>query len=212
MTDFADNAAWSAYMAEHVVLPRLLELAGIRGQLKAIERQHQSEARLQALDVLGGVDFWTESRLGIITIASRVQRQHGDIHRSFTIRVDIGGRPTEAHKRVTALRDGGLLPNWTAQGYVTESGALSHASIIRTTDLIEAYLEASVHPKHKLWTNPDDGHVFWAGFWKDLKRYGHAESLKVIEPPESPRKEIRDTIARSLRGLPDQPTLWDASA
>lgn len=104
------------------------------------------------------------------------------LYESFTIRTDVGGSPTEAHKRVAARRDGGLLPDWTAQGYI-KSGQLHHAGIIATAELVDAFIEATASGKRKDWINPEDHHKFWAAFWSMLRKHGHDDSLRTIEPP-----------------------------
>jgi hypothetical protein len=178
------TAAESRRYAEHVVLPPLLAAAGIAGRLRAIERVDDPHTAriLRELDTIAGVDFWVETPRGTrIGIASRVQWHQDDGHprRSFTIRTDIGGSPTEVHKRLAAIADDGLYPAWTAQGYVTADGRLHHAGIIRTVELYQAYREASADPRHTTIIG-DDGHTFWPAHWATLRRHRNATSLHTI--------------------------------
>jgi hypothetical protein len=197
----------SRRFAETVVLPPLLELAGLRGRLVMIEQRFGDrgvDRIVRALDVVGGVDFWLEMPgTGVpIAIASRVQWHRPGLPGgglSLTVRTDIGGPPTEADKRVAAIRNGGLLPEWTAQGYTTQTGSLHHAGIIRTRDLFAAFLEAFADPRYKDWVNREDGHRFWAGFWKTLRKFGHAESLRVIEPPRGPERALPTGVGQPAR-------------
>lgn len=175
------SATQSRVFAERLVLPAMFREIGVGGCIEAVEQHHDQIAR--TLDILGGIDFWvrTDDRR-LITIASRNQWHFDDgVNRnSFTIRLDIGGSRTEAHKRVLAIKEGGVLPEWTVQGYITPDGRLHHAGAIPTLDLFAAFLEAAHHPKFTTITNPADGHEFWAGYWETLTRYGHGDRLRTL--------------------------------
>jgi hypothetical protein len=175
------TAKQSRIYAESLVLPAMLPVMNITGQIKTIEGG--SERLAIALDILGGIDFWIRTPDGrLVSIASRNQWHRDDGHKreSFTVRVDIGGPKTEAHKRVRAIKDGGIVPDWTVQGYITANGLLHHAGAIHTRELFVAFIEAAHKPDFKTWNNPADGHEFWAGFWQSLRKYGHADTLCTI--------------------------------
>jgi hypothetical protein len=175
------TAEQSRVFAEHLVIPAVLPAIAVTGELERVEFRNENLAA--ALDLLGGVDYWVRTPdKRLVTIASRNQWHRDDEHKrdSFTIRVDIGGPKTEAHKRVRAIKDGGVVPDWTVQGYITEGGRLHHAGIIQTRELFAAFLEAAHQPDFKTWENHADGHEFWAGFWPTLRRYGHGETLRTV--------------------------------
>ena len=141
------TAAQSRLYAEQVVIPSILPKIGIDGRIEAVELHNDQIAK--TLDIVGGIDYWirtSDNRL--ITIASRNQWYYNDgVNRdSFTIRVDIGGPRTEAHKRVLAIKNGGMVPDWTLQGYITPEHCLHHAGAIPTRDLFDAFVEAAHDP------------------------------------------------------------------
>lgn len=174
-------ARQSKAFAETLVLPTILPEIGLHGRIEAVETLNEEIAK--TLDIVGGVDFWIRTDDGrLIPIASRNQWHHDDaVNRdSFTIRIDIGGPKTEAHKRVLAIKEGGILPEWTIQGYITKDGLLHHAGAIRTRELFAAFLEAVHNPRFTTRTNPADGHEFWPAYWETLRKYGHGNSLKTI--------------------------------
>jgi len=166
--------------AKTLVLPALLDLVGISGQLREIENRENNPIA-KALDMVGGVDFWVETAdRRLVPIASRVQswEEDGINRRSFTIRL---GESREAGKRVRAIADGGLIPEWTAQGYITAAKTLACAGIITTRELFAAFVEAESKPDFRPRINGYDGTPFWCGYWQTLERYGHATTLRIIE-------------------------------
>lgn len=157
----AMSAKQSRVFAEELVIPAMLPLIGLDGVIEAVETRDEQIAR--TLDIVGGIDFWIRTSDGrLLTIASRNQWHfNDDVNRSsFTIRVDIGGPKTEAHKRVLAIKEGGIVPDWTIQGYITADEYLHHAGAIPTRDLFAAFLEAAHHPKFTTRANHADGHAF----------------------------------------------------
>jgi hypothetical protein len=177
----AMTAAQSREYAETLTIPAMLPLMGLNGRIEAVETRNEQIAR--TLDIVGGIDFWIRTSDGrLVAIASRNQwwKDDGVNRYSFTIRVDIGGSKTEAHKRVLAIKDGGLVPDWTLQGYITAAGDLHHAGAIPTRDLFAAFLEAAHNPRFTTRCNPADGHEFWPGYWETLRRYGHGGRLKTL--------------------------------
>lgn len=175
------TAAQSKLYAEHVLLPAMLPRMGIDGRIEAIE--HRDEQIAKTLDIVGGVDYWVRtSDNRLVPLAVRNQWHHYDhVNRdSFTIRVDIGGPRTEAHKRVLAIKNGGIVPDWTLQGYFTPDDCLHHAGAIPTRDLFAAFLEAAHDPRFTTRFNHADGHEFWPGYWTTLRKYGHAGRLVTL--------------------------------
>jgi hypothetical protein len=164
--------------AAEIVIPALLRLVGVEGRLESIEDKDNQLA--EALDVVGGVDFLVhtpDKRLR--AIASRVQWWHEDgiERRSFTVRL---GRNREAEKRVLAIAEGGVLPEWTAQGYMARPRTMVCGGIIKTWELFAGFVAARAHPRFTTRTNRYDGIEFWPGHWKTLRRYGNATTLRTV--------------------------------
>lgn len=168
-----------------VVWPKIEHILG-GGRLVAVEGATTDALRLD-LDRLAGIDAWHMiDHVGTMRgIASRVQWDTN--YRSFTVRAGLpSGNRTEIHKRLHAIRNqdkGYLYPHLTIQAYVTKaSGRLIGAGIIKTTDLYE-YIENNPIPR--LIRNPQDGHLFAAYFWKDLRAQGY-----VVHEWEGPQSRL----------------------
>jgi hypothetical protein len=165
--------------ASEIVVPALLELAGIEGRLESIE-DLKGNRIAEALDMVGGVDFWVHTPdKRLLAVASRVQWWHEDgiERRSFTVRL---GRNREAEKRVRALAEGGVIPEFTAQGYMERPRSMVCGGIIRTWELFAGFVAARAHPNFSPRRNRYDGIWFWPGHWKTLRRYGNGTTLQTI--------------------------------
>lgn len=130
------------------------EFAG--GELIQVEGTH-TEAMRRHLDILGGIDAWLiqrpENRMAGIAVRIQWRSRSGKDYKTFTIRRRLrSGRPTEYHKRVTAIFGCGdyLFPMWTVQAYLDDvGGRILSYGIVPTRTLFE-YILAREHDAHWL--------------------------------------------------------------
>jgi len=142
------------------VLPALISF----DEIICVESQENNIRRL--LDMEAGIDYFLIDKHGMRSIATRVQYDY--TCNTFTIRTEReSGGKTELEKRLFAIKNGYLYPEYTLQAYFDNKVDLNLYSIaiIKTTDLFNYYK-----------TNPDDfvthgsnGAVFKAVHWNYLK-------------------------------------------
>jgi hypothetical protein len=152
-------------------------LARYGGHLKRYEGKGDPVAL--RLDRDYGIDYELIDQVGKPRyLATRIQqapqkvRKYGSPeywlpYNTWTIRSErTSGARTEAAKRQEALREGGICPHWTLQGYVPTFDSLIVLSIgIAETEAVYCAVDAG-----KCWEeiNPADGNKFLCVKWSDV--------------------------------------------
>jgi hypothetical protein len=177
MTTVADKAVVAARDFERVVWPVLNRFVG--GTLQQVETQTGTLAA--DLDCLAGIDAYVRTSSGLHTWACRLQWRHfqtrsapwaaGKAPMTFTCRCR-----TEIGKRVAALDNGSLMPEWTLQAYLDrDGGPLENVGWINTRDLY-AYVRARCElglfaDDPDIYENPVDHRHFLAVPWLEVGGY-----------------------------------------
>lgn len=134
------------------------------------------------LDILAGIDAWQViDGTGIRGIASRVQwpknrsgKPTYEAFESFTIRESLasGGR-TELGKKLDAINNGFLYPQYTAQAYigVMHEGPILYICVMDTKLLFEYIKKYPQELGHVV--NPIDGNIFAVAWIKNIRCHGY---------------------------------------
>lgn len=118
---------------KNTILPRL-----ISGRIISVESQEDEVKKL--LDIEAGIDYLRYDKHGLQGIASRIQYKY--TANTFTIRTEReSGNKTELEKRLYAIENDYLYPEFTLQAYFDNSIDLNlySVAIIKTVDLFNYY-------------------------------------------------------------------------
>lgn len=199
----AQRARLSRSDFELLVWPLLKGYIGGLELLANERRPEDPEVHVRTeLDMVGGIDWWIGTAIGMYGLGSRVQWEED--YRTFTVRYELpSGRPTEYEKRSQAIAEGSLYPHWTAQAYLDKPGGYVKSAAVCWTPDIYAYLASPAGQYCRILTARSDGNKFKAVDWKHLSAYrlfvwtrpapsrGH---LRVVRPDEGPQGGLFDGV------------------
>jgi len=154
----------------------------ISGKIIPVEAQDSDLKKL--LDIEAGIDYFRKDKHGLQGIAWRAQFEY--TCNTFTIRTEReSGNKTELEKRLYAIKNDYIYPEFTIQAYFDNiiDCNLYSIAIIKTVDLFKFYTEHSI--MFGVGRSNADFIFIWWGHLKDLqiKVYKESEKENYNEEP-----------------------------
>lgn len=155
------------------IIPQL-----ISGELFSLEQNTNDNKIFKYLDTISGIDYLIKDKNGLRSIASRVQFMYGKkLYNSFTTRFQrYTGSETEYEKRLNAIKNTYMYPDFTLQAYfdTKENLNLLSIAIIKTKTLYEEF-----ENNKKVKTRTSDNQFKFL-FWDDIE---NKKAMKIITKP-----------------------------